>query len=225
MEENQNQEMLQPAQQSEPLQAKDAAQNGGRISENAGGEKRSFEELIRGEYREDFQRKIDSILEKRFRKNGKLSEIADKIQREFGIGDEETLMRRLSEGARAGEHADDFRVWQREGEKLRAEYPDFDFAREAENPEFLRLLRSGAPIREAYEFAHRSELMSEAIRYTADRVKESVLSDIRARGIRPAENGTSKRSTAAYKNDVRALSRADREEVSRRVLRGETIRF
>ena len=47
MEENQNQEMLQPEQQSEPLPAKDAAQNGGMISEDAGGEKRSFEELIR----------------------------------------------------------------------------------------------------------------------------------------------------------------------------------
>lgn len=61
--------------------------------------------------------------------------------------------------------------------------------------------------------------------YTAQKVREKVVEDIRARGMRPSENGAVSSPAAVTKTDVNALTKAQREEIEKRVLRGEKIRF
>ena len=185
----------------------------------------NFETLINGKYKEDFSKKVQSILDKRFKKSGKLFELADRLKEEYGIENEESLIERIKSGSNFKENSDDFKVWKTQSEKLREVYTDFNLTEECKNPMFVSLLKSGADMKSAYEFMHREEILNEAISFAARKTKESVLSDIRARSMRPNENGISKRSAAIMKTDVRSLTRKEREDVSRRVLRGEKIKF
>jgi len=60
---------------------------------------------------------------------------------------------------------------------------------------------------------------------TAKRTEKQVVDGIRAKGARPQENGTSSQSAFTVKDDPSKWSRKDREEVIRRVARGETIKL
>lgn len=119
--------------------------------------------------------------------------------------------------------------WMQQAEKLKAVYPDFDLTQELNDPEtgerFTDLLRSGfVDVRTAYELIHKDELMSGAIGYAVRTAQESTLNSIRARGMRPVENGGGGSAAAVIvKKDPGKFTRADREEISRRVARGERI--
>lgn len=48
--------------------------------------------------------------------------------------------------------------WYAEGEKLKKMYPSFDFRAEANNKDFLELLKRGFSVQQAYELIHRDDL-------------------------------------------------------------------
>ena len=107
-------------------------------------------------------------------------------------------------------------------------YPGLSLEAEANDPEtgeqFMRLLSSGVDVRTAYEVIHKDDIISGAMHYTAQKVKEKTVNDIRARGLRPQENGA-QGSTAAkvVKSDPKSWTDKDMDEVIRRVAAGERI--
>lgn len=111
--------------------------------------------------------------------------------------------------------------WMKEGEAMKADYPDFSLEKESENPQFMAMLRSGVPIKHAYEVIHMDDIKANI---TASAEKR-IVDNVRAKGTRPAENGTSARSAFTVKDDVSKLSKKDRAEIARRVARGEYIEF
>lgn len=115
--------------------------------------------------------------------------------------------------------------WQTQAEEFKGFFPDFDLASELQNPDFAGLLQGGISVRAAFNAVHADEIIDGAIAQTAQSVKESVTENIRARGNRPAENGTVARAGVVVKNDPSKLTRQDREEIARRVARGENIAF
>lgn len=115
--------------------------------------------------------------------------------------------------------------WDRQAEALKAKYPDFDFAAARENPAFKDLLSRGIPVETAYQAAFFKELMGKNQAATAKAVEKGVADRIAARNARPAENGVGGGAAALVKTDVASLTRADREEIERRVRRGERIVF
>lgn len=117
------------------------------------------------------------------------------------------------------------RQWYREGEELQKRYPGFDLKREAQDSRFLALLRSGIPMRHAYEVIHMEEIMAGVAKKTARSTEKQVVDAIRAKGARPAENGTAAQSGFTVKGDVSKLTKKDRAEIARRVARGEKIQF
>ena len=56
-------------------------------------------------------------------------------------------------------------------------------------------------------------------------VEQKLTNKIIAGGQRPTENGMNSQGAAVVKSDVSQLSKADRQEIIRRVQRGERIRF
>ncbi len=118
-----------------------------------------------------------------------------------------------------------YQTWKSDGEKLKAVYPDFDFRTEVKNTEFVKLIKSGVPLRKAYETSHLDQILGGAMQYTADQVAKGMAARIADRSSRPAENGTTPHAGAVVKPDVAGLTRADREEIERRVMRGEKILF
>lgn len=115
--------------------------------------------------------------------------------------------------------------WFQEGEALKAKYPKFDLAKEMQNPEFVSMLKSNTPVEHAYKMVHFDELMSDAVNVTAANTERRVVNNVRARGNRPAENGTAAQSAFTVRDDASKLTKKERAEVARRAMRGDKITF
>lgn len=115
--------------------------------------------------------------------------------------------------------------WYQQADKVKEIYPSFDFKAEAQNPEFLSLLRHGNSVEHAYKVLHFDELTQNAARIAAQTADAQAQAKFKSKASRPSENGTSSQSAAIVRNDVSSLTRAERAEIARRVQRGEKITF
>ena len=132
-------------------------------------------------------------------------------------------LQRQRQGAERAERQT--RQWVSEAEALKAKFPKFDLSTEVKNPQFLAMLKAGTPVEHAYKVLHFDELVGDAVSVTAARQEQKVVAQVRARGARPAENGTAAQSAFTVKDDVSKLSKKDRAEIARRAQRGEIISF
>lgn len=115
--------------------------------------------------------------------------------------------------------------WSGEAVKMAEKFPGFDLQKESEDPQFVRMLRSGVPMEHAYKVMHLDEIMADAIATTQSTVEKRVVDNVRARGSRPQENGTAAQNAAIIKSDVSKLTKAERAEIARRAMRGDRIEF
>ncbi len=84
------------------------------------------------------------------------------------------------------------------------------------------MLRSGVPMEQAYKVMHFDELQEA----TKKAQEEAIIANVKAKGTRPVENSTSSPSASfTTKSDVHKLTKEDRAEIARRVMRGEKISF
>ena len=165
-------------------------------NQNISAEKIPFEELIRGQYREDFQKKVSEILRKRL-----------KNRQDSTANDREDGYRRLLASA----------------EEARRVYPGLDLRQELQSRRFADLVLRGVDVRTAYDAAHRDEILQGAMAYAARQAAEKLA---RAKMSRPPENGFEGRSAVIDKVDPQSLSAEERAEIRRRVLeRGERVTF
>ena len=116
-------------------------------------------------------------------------------------------------------------AWRREGEALKQIYPSFDLRKEAQNEQFRAMLSSGVSVRTAFEVMHKDEMLAGAMQFASKQAEEKVANAVQAGKRRPAEGAMASRAPSLRKTDVTQLTRADREEIDRRVARGEKIRF
>lgn len=115
--------------------------------------------------------------------------------------------------------------WRQQAEEARQVYPGLNLDTEIKDPRFAQLLRSGVPVKAAYEVIHMNEIMGGAMQYAANRAAQNVTNSVIAGASRPSENGTASQSAAGVKSDVSLLSKKDRADIIRRVQNGEKIRF
>jgi len=114
--------------------------------------------------------------------------------------------------------------WHEDSENLKTVYPDFDFDREMQtNEKFGQLLQSNIDVRTAYEVTHLNDIIPAAMNFTAQKVEEKVTNKIRAGQNRPAEGAMGNRSPITTKSDPSKYTKADMQEIFRRVANGETI--
>ena len=113
--------------------------------------------------------------------------------------------------------------WAQQAEQVKQTFPDFDLRTELANPTFQQLLSSGVNMQSAYVAMHDAEILQGAMRYTAQEVRKATANEIAAKGSRPRENASSSQAAATVRTDVSKLTRADREELSRRAARGEVV--
>ena len=201
-----------------------------------------FSELISGEYRDEFTKRTQAIIDKRFKETKRLEgereqlgPILDDMYRRYGVeqGDINSLAQAYNAHAEKSRNAEqsaqerakgDVARWLEQGKELKSIYPSFDFAAEAKGSrEFVRLLASGVPVRTAYEVLHKDQILGQAMEYTAKKVSEQVVKGIEARGMRPAENGVSSGSGLVGRIDVNALSPNDIMDILKQVEKGAQI--
>lgn len=122
----------------------------------------------------------------------------------------------------------DVQRWVQQAETVKARFPDFDLQSELTHPEtgerFASLLRSNIDVGTAYQVIHMDDLMTGAIGHAVRTAQQQTVNNIRARGMRPAENGAGGSAPATIvKKDPSKFTKADRAEIGRRVERGELI--
>ena len=231
---------------------------------------KTFEDLIKGEYKEQFNSRVKQILDRRFKEQGELEkfktdsqEILDLMYAKYGVKDLKSLHKAVQEDDSYFEEAAEaenltveqykykmklekenaqmkqaqqeaerirqannmYAEWQKQSESLKTRYPNFSLEKEAANPQFVRLLQNGIDVKTAFETIHHDEILSGAMMQTAQAVRKNVTDSIKARGLRPSENGINAQAGVIVKNDVSKLTPKDRAEIARRARMGETIKF
>ena len=254
----------------EDAQVADAQNTAGQVSAEERAAK--FEALIKGEYKDLYDAKMQDTIQKRLKgtkdtvdKYNALAPTLETLAKKYGVDptdiealnhaidedntffEDEALEKGISveqlkeirkierENAdlkkqmreqSVRENADRiYAGWLEQSDALKQIYPNFDLDAEIKNPRFVDLLKNNVDVRTAYEVLHKDDIIRGAMQFTADTVQKKLANNIIAGGNRPAENGIGQTSPAVVKNDVSQLSRADREEIIRRVARGEKIRF
>lgn len=232
-----------------------------------------FEELITGRYKQDFERRVQGILQERLKgsrdREAKTAPIIDQVARRYGMdaaaddfsldalsdaiaGDmtqyeDEALEKGLPVEAVAKLHKlqqmeeqqrreAEAREQQtqiqrhlegmvRQSEQLKELYPNFDLQAELRNPAFVKLTAPGVgvDVRTAYEVVHRDEMRGAEMRFAAEKAAQRVSASVAANQKRPAENGVKGSSAAVNKSDPSQFTKADRDEIKRRVMAGEKI--
>ena len=135
------------------------------------------------------------------------------------------LKRQMAERANQEQAERDVAMWMEQAKDAVKTFPGLDLGTELKNPQFIGLLKSGVDVGTAYFAIHNKELVPQAMQYTARQVEQKLTNKMLANGVRPTENGISSQSSAVVKSDVSQLSKEDRQEIIRRVARGERIRF
>lgn len=139
---------------------------------------------------------------------------------------ENAALRAQMEQAETQKQADAlYANWLEQADQVKQVYPGFDLEAEMQDENFRSLLRSNVPIKTAYEVIHKDEILPAAMQFTAQKVSEKITNSIKAGQNRPAEGAMGGRSSVVVKSDVSQLTKADRDEIDRRVARGERIVF
>ncbi|MBR7082800.1 MAG: hypothetical protein IKI51_02165, partial [Clostridia bacterium] len=116
-----------------------------------------------------------------------------------------------------------FDLWTAQIAELRKTVPDFDMQREMEsNENFKRLVNVGIPINQAYGMTH----IDDAVAAAKDEGRREAADAIASRQRRPQENASSRGSAVKTGGkSVASMTKAERDEIEKRVLKGEKIDF
>lgn len=181
-----------------------AAINTGVEAPDAGEE--DFEALIKGRCKEQFDARVQKILDGRLR----------------GLRRENQQLREAQERERMAARACVARL---EGceQAVKEVYPDYDWKAEMRNPAFGRMIMAGVDARAAYEVVHREQLLRRAMAYSAGRATRQAAQTVASGGHRVAENGRG--GGVVTRSDPRTLNRQELADIRKRVMDGEKIRF
>ncbi len=155
---------------------------------------------------------------------------SDVLNDEAGIEDDEVVTEDTEEEDFIREREERLRNrisgWLKESGEIKDAYPDFDLRNELRSSKlFAQLVLSGAPLKASYEIVHKDEIISGAMAYTADKVREQVVKNIETKGRRPLENGISSESAVMTAIDVNALTAKDIHKILKQVENGASIKF
>lgn len=97
------------------------------------------------------------------------------------------------------------------------------FEAEMANEDFARLIAANVPPKTAYEVVHMAEIRQAQAQAVATQARNNVMQTIAAQGARPAEIGGNANGGQFTNTDPRSWSKQQREDIIRRVQRGEKI--
>lgn len=119
--------------------------------------------------------------------------------------------------------------WSMQADFARNEYPNLDLNTEMQNKDFFGLLTRGIDVKTAYQVIHQDDIVQSAIstatQRTAQAVQQQTVNNIRSKGLRPDESAGSSQAGFTFKADPHKWTKADREEIAKRVASGEKIRL
>ncbi len=118
-----------------------------------------------------------------------------------------------------------YSAWVREAEEAKAIYPSLDLGRELSDPRFPALLLGGVDVATAYAAIHLDEILPAAMRHAVREAGRRMSERISENARRASENGAAPAGAQIPLGGVKNLTRTEREDIIRRVGRGERISF
>ena len=115
--------------------------------------------------------------------------------------------------------------WNAEAEELKKIYKDFDIQKEAQNPDFTRLLASNVNMRTAYEVLHHDDIIGGAMAYTAQTVAKKQIDAIKSGQSHPVEGAAKTAQAVKTSKDISKMSLQELKEQAKRARNGENITF
>lgn len=237
----------------------------------------TFEDLIKGKYKKDFETKVKDVISKRLKNsreaedrlskmNGMLEvlgsrygidtsdinsidydRLASQIEEDNSYYEEEALEKGLdvetlkqmkkmerennrlrqmmAEKTRQEKTMQEWQNIVAKSAEVKERYPEFDLEAEMENPTFAKLVANGISPMNAYQSLHYDEIQERIIQQAAINTTEKISNAVQSNLNRPAENGISPSPASETKLDPRNLTKQQREDIRRRVARGEKISF
>lgn len=122
-----------------------------------------------------------------------------------------------------------YNKWYEEAKEIKEKYPDmnFDLNAELKNPRFRSMISAQysqeymPSMLEIFEIIHHNEI----IEREKAAVQKSTIDNIKARGLRPDEAGSSSNGAVSYGKNVSNLSKKERAELAEKAMRGERVTF
>lgn len=111
----------------------------------------------------------------------------------------------------------------READALRARYAGFSLPELLEDTRFLGMLRAGLSMEDAYLAMHGREVLRQAIAATHRWTETQLRAQWAEESRRPLEGAMTGGSTALSRANPAQMTRAQREAIARRVLKGERV--
>ena len=137
------------------------------------------------------------------------------------------LQRIRAEEANRAEFNRRYAEWSAQAEGAKTVYPNLDLNAEMQNKDFFDLVNRGIDVKTAFEVIHKDEIINGAVSVTAQRtaqaVQQQTVNNIRTKGLRPNESAGSAQSGFVPKTDPSKWTKKDRQEIERRVMKGEKI--
>lgn len=158
-------------------------------------ENADFEELIKGPYKDAFTKKVQSIINKRFKEQ----KIAETKAANQNHEDKESQNNPTSPNEK-----------QLPAEKGSSTYDD--------------LIEAGIDPETAYRVLHLNEIMDSSMRYGAELAAKHLADSIRQKAARPHESALSGKGYSA-KTSAHSLTPEKRRELAKKALMGEQIGF
>lgn len=115
--------------------------------------------------------------------------------------------------------------WREEERRLQQTFPDFDLETEMEasGGELFQMLQRGVSLEHAYLALHMDDIVGNSVQQAMQYGSNKTLETIRARGLRPAENGNRGSQAVPRTVDVSKITRDQMRDIEKRLMRGETI--
>ena len=115
--------------------------------------------------------------------------------------------------------ASKLKEWMDEAQIISEKYPDFNIREAVKDKRFLAMLRCGINL----DTAHKALNYEGLVKYELEKALCAVYDDIRARGMRPSENGLLSSGGVNIGLGARSFSRKERADIAKRVENGEKI--
>lgn len=109
----------------------------------------------------------------------------------------------------------------RQAEETKKLYPEFSLEKEIKNPEFVRLLKVGVNVKDAYEVVNIDSIIDR----NSKNAEKKVVDSIRAKSHRPVENGSEGNSGILLSGNASKLTKKQRADLAKRAAKGEKISF
>lgn len=166
---------------------------------------------------EKLERMIDAHMSQ---EKGNTQEKTDYLMKRL-IAENSFLKKSRQEDLRKMEMENRIKLWEKQAEETKEAYPHFDLKNELKNPEFVRLLKVGVSVKNAYEVLNLSSILED----NSKNAEKKVVSSIRSKGNRPVENGSDLSGGILLSGNVSKLTKKQRAELAKRAAKGEKIEF